>query len=505
MSAPHDGGRMRGRMKIRLFGKRIKKVGCAMLIAVPMIGMMAFAAGMTAQAKSEPVIQSGIYAESIDLSGKTQAEAAAEIAAYVEGLKGVEVTLLAAGDNEVKVTAGDLGIAWNNPELVEEAANLGTKGNVIERYKAIKDLEKTNKVLEIELQFDVQAINDVLVAKCAKYDQKPVNYSLKRENGKFQVIDGREGYTLDVETSIDAVYGYLTQEWDGRPCSIALDVVVAQPLGSREELAQVKDVLGSYSTSYETSSDSRGSNVEVGGSKMNGFTLYPGEEFSSREAMAPFTAENGYFEASSYLNGRVVDSIGGGVCQVSSTLYNAVLLAEIEVTMRYNHSMTVSYVAPSADAVIASSAGKDFIFRNNTDAPIYIEAYTRNRKLTFNIYGRETRDPKRSVRYESEILETIVPSADEITVDPAQPLGYLYKEAAHVGYKARLWKIVTENGVEVSRTRVNSSSYKMTPRRATVGVATGNAEAYAEIMAAIGTSNIDHVEGVLARLIAPAE
>lgn len=480
------------------------KAACGIGVSISAIGLLVLAAGMPVHAKSALVIKDGIYAEGIDLSGKTQAQAEAEIAAYVEGLEGVEITLSAAGGNKIKVTAGDLGISWNNPELVEEAVALGTKGNVIERYKAIKDLERAKRVLDIALQFDVQAINDVLVKKCAKYDQKPVNFSLKRENGKFQVVEGQTGSILDVETSIDAVYGYLTQKWDGKPCSIALDVVEAQPLGSREELAQVKDLLGSYTTAYQASSDSRGSNVEVGCRKMNGFTLYPGEEFSSQKAMAPFTAENGYFEASSYINGRVVDSVGGGICQVSTTLYNAVLLAEMEVTMRYNHSMTVSYVPPSADAVIATSVGKDFKFINSTDAPIYIEGYTRNRQLTFNIYGRETRDPKHAVRYESEILETIVPQADEITADPAQPLGYLAKESAHIGYKARLWKIVTENGVEVSRTRVNSSNYNMAPRRATVGVATGNATAYAEIMAAIGTANIEYVEGVLARLAAPA-
>lgn len=106
---------------------------------------------------------------------------------------------------------------------------------------------------------------------------------------------------------------------------------------------------------------------------IDGTLLYPGDEFSTYETVAPFSEANGYYMAGSYLNGKVVDSIGGGICQVSTTLYNAVLLAELDVTMRYNHSMVVSYVDPSADAAIAESSGKDFKFVNNTDYPIYIE------------------------------------------------------------------------------------------------------------------------------------
>ena len=208
--------------------------------------------------------------------------------------------------------------------------------------------------------------------------------------------------------------------------------------------------------------------------------------------------------AGSYVSGKVVDSLGGGICQVSTTLYNAVLLAELEVTERYNHSMIVGYVDPSADAAIAESSGKDFKFVNNTDAPIYIEGYTHDKQITFNIYGKETRAAGHSVRYESEVLETITPPADQIYADAGQPIGYIVTESAHIGYKARLWKITMENGVEVSREQVNSSTYKMVPRSATVGTATSDPQAYEEIMAAIGTANIDHVKNVAAALNARA-
>jgi vancomycin resistance protein YoaR len=468
--------------------------------------VLALSFGMTVHAEEKGEIKNGIFAGEIDLSGMSVEQAEAALTAYVDGLRGTEITLLAGGDHSVVVTAEALGIRWSNPELVSEAAEVGTHGNVIERYKILKDLEYENLIYPIELEFDLQAISDILTNECAKYDVKAVNTGLKRENGEFQIIEGQTGYALDVETSIDLVYNYLTGEWDHKPCQIPLDVAVEEPKGSTEELAQVKDILGSFTTSYSTSGPSRSANVENGCNLINGITLYPGEEFSTYQAVAPFSVDNGYYMAGSYINGKVVDSLGGGICQVSTTLYNAVLLSELEVTQRHNHSMIVTYVDPSADAAIAESSGKDFTFVNNYEYPIYIEGYTENKRITFNIYGKETRDPGREVIYESEVLEVNRPATDNLQANASQPIGYVaVAESAHIGYKARLWKVVKENGVEVSREQINSSSYKMVPRTAIVGVATDNPQAYEEIMAAIGTGNLDHVRNVAAMLTAPPQ
>lgn len=473
--------------------------------AVMVLGMCVVFPGLTAHAEEKDTIKPGIYADTIELSGKTADQAAEEITKYVDSLKEVEIILLAGGNQEVPVTAGDLGIKWSNTGLVEEAAQLGTVGNVIERYKILKDLEYENKVYKIEFDFDINAINSILTDKCSKYDQNAVNLSLNRVNGAFTIIPGQTGYRLDVESSIDTVYNFLTQEWNHEPSSIALNIKTEEPKGSEEELAQVKDVLGTFTTAFKESGASRSANVTNGAQLINGSTVYPGEEFSTYEKVSPFTKEHGYYMAGAYLNGKVVDSLGGGICQVSTTLYNAVLRAELEVTERHNHSMIVTYVDPSADAAIAESAGKDFRFVNNTDYPVYIEGIVQNKNITFTIYGKETRDSGRKVTYVSEVLEKNVPPADLIYPDAGQPIGYIVKESAHIGYKARLWKVVTENGKEVSREQVNASSYKMVPRSATVGTATADPNAYEEIMAAIGTNSIDHVMNVIALLNAQAQ
>ncbi|MCM1058424.1 MAG: VanW family protein [Firmicutes bacterium] len=478
-----------------------KKIGRGGLcLALTLVCFLLF--GIPVRAEGGETIKPGIYAGDIELSGMTREQAEAAVEAYVKSLEETRIVLQYGTAAEVTVTAGELGIAWANPEIVTEAAELGTRGNVIERYKMLKDLEHENKIYPIELSFDIQTISNILTDKCAVYDQEAVDYGLVREDGEFRIIQGQQGYFLDVETSIDLINDHLTQDWDCQPCAIALDVTVEEPRGSMEELAQVKDVLGSFTTSFKSSGPSRSANVENGCHLIDGTLLYPGEEFSAYKAVSPFSEANGYYMAGSYINGKVVDSLGGGICQVSTTLYNAVLLAELEVTERHNHSMVVSYVPRSADAAIAESSGKDFRFVNSMEYPIYIEGYIDKKQITFNIYGKETRDPNREVIYESEELEVNVPPSDEIYADASKPIGYIVSEGAHIGYKAKLWKIVKENGKEVSRTLVNSSTYKMVPRSATVGTATDDPAAYEQIMAAINSGSVDQVKAVIASLTA---
>lgn len=455
---------------------------------------------LSVRAAGEVTLKEGVLIQGMDLSGMNKAEAVEAVERYIEEtLRPVQVTLLTSNNTEVQVTVGDLGISWSNPQILDEALAIGTEGNVITRYKVLKDLQREPVNYELTFSYDINSINEILTQQCSQYDQQVINATLKRENGAFTVIEGQTGYYLDVELSIDTVYDYMTQEWDLQPCTIALDVTVTEPRGTAQELDQVTDLLGSFTTSFSSSGADRSANVTNGCRLIDGTTLYPGEEFSTYEKVAPFTQKNGYYMAGSYLNGKVVDSLGGGICQVSTTLYNAVLKAELEVTERHNHSMIVTYVEPSADAAIAESSGKDFKFVNNLDIPVYIEGIIQGKTITFNIYGHETRSSSRKVTYESKVLEVINPPGELLYAEAGQPIGYLVKgDSAHIGYKAQLWKVVTENGVEVERTQINSSSYKMVPSSYHVGVATADPNAYAAIVDAINSGSVANVRNVIA-------
>lgn len=457
------------------------------------------------QAQEEEKILAGIYIEDMPMEGKTAAEAEALIDEYVNQLMGKNIKLVAVHEGEVIITPADIGFFWSNREIITEAAAIGQKGNIVQRYKTKKDLQFENKVFELEFDIDKQLLKNVLKEKCSIYNVEAKNPTLKRVNDEFIIEKGQTGCVIDEEASLNRIYEYFVEEWDGQDDSVALVAVTQELSFGEEDLKRVKDVLGTFSTSFKTSNSSRSANVRNGCELINGITLYPGEEFSCYEAVAPFSVENGYYMAGSYLNGRVVDSLGGGICQVSTTLYNAVLLAELEVTERHNHSMIVTYVSPSADAAISESSGKDFKFVNNTQAPIYIEGYTTDDKqIVFNIYGEEERPGSHSVAYKSEVISQTYPDTEVIYVNEALPVGEVSVQSAHIGYKANLWKIIYENGEEVKREKVNSSSYAMAPRTATVGVATADPNAYNEIMAAIATNNIDHVKNVAAALAAAA-
>ena len=462
-----------------------------------MLALALFVPVSSAKAASDTILQ-GVFIGDVDVSGMTRDEASAAVSKYIEELGTKNVTLKGKSeDQKVTVQMSDCGLGWANHDVIEEAYELGRAGNIVERYKAKKDLQNSTRHFDVQFSFNDDAIYKILEVDCAYFNVGKKNYNLTKEGDNFVISDGQVGYVLDEQASLKNIEAYIQNDWTHDDCSIDVTIEEDQPLGSKEDLAKVKDVLGTFTTSYSTSGAARSANVANGCSLINGTTLYPGEEFSVLDTITPFTEANGYFPAGSYLNGLVVESVGGGICQVSTTLYNAVLKAELEVTERHNHSMIISYVDPSMDAAIAESGGKNFKFVNSTDYPIYLEGVTTSDKhITFTVYGVETRPASHRVEYKSEVLETIPAGADQIVADASQPIGVIAKQSAHIGYKAQLWKITYENGEETGREVVNSSNYKMVPRIITVGTATADPTAAAQIATAIATGDINQISAV---------
>lgn len=432
------------------------------------------------------VIPDNIYIGEIAVGGMTANEAAAEVQSYVEGSIGMEFELKAE-ENSVKAGAADLGITWANPDVVDLALGFSKSGNLLERYKAKKDLEVSAKVFDIEYTIDTETAAAFLDASIESLNQEAIDSGLVRENGEFKITDGQSGIEVDKEASLKELQSFFDEEWDGADAQIDLVVDVVEPRGTTEELQKVKDVLGSFSTEFNTSASGRKTNVRNATSKINGTVVYPGDEFSVYDVIAPMTVENGYALGGAYENGTVIESVGGGVCQVSSTLYNAAIRAELEITERYPHSMLVSYVKPAMDAAIAGTY-KNLRFINSTDAPIYLEGYCAGDVLYFNIYGHETRDPNREISFESETVSEEAPQVQ--IVASSSPVGTVETtQSAHIGKTAILWKIVKENGVEVSREKVNTSRYQSSPKIISVGTASSNPDASAAVTAAIASQD----------------
>lgn len=437
----------------------------------------------------EKTIPDGIYVGEFSLGGLTKEKAEEEVATYVDGLSDRTISLDVDGTT-VETTARDLGYAWSNENVVEAAASHALEGNLIRRYMGTKDLEKNPVHIEIETSVDEEKVDAFIKKTCAGIVGAPVDASIVRENGTFKITPGSSGKVVDLDATSQAIDEALTggasgiggenkttegaeavpaEDADGMVIKVSAVVNEEEPRIKEDDLKSIKDVLGTCTTDFSSSGEARSKNLANGAKKINGKILMPGDTLSGYECMSPFTTDNGYFTAAAYENGQVVDSVGGGVCQIATTLYDASLMAELTITQRQNHSMIVNYVKPSMDAAIAGTY-KDIKITNPYDTPIYVEGGTSGRKLTFTIYGKETRPANRKVEYISETLGTTDPGAPKEKVDNSLAPGTRKQvQSAHTGLKSRLWKVVTVDGVETERTILHTDTYNASKAIVLVG------------------------------------
>lgn len=413
------------------------------------------------------VICEGVKVGQIEIGGMSGEEAQQAVNAYKEGRLNRVVEVDVSGQT-VSATVGELGYAFSAGDFLEKAMSVGKSGTMIENYKQIKEASQGKISYPIEATFDDNALKKFVKKKCRKLCTEAKNATVKMKDGNFVYTKSREGVSLDVDETCQQIKQAIDEAQGEDVIRVTANVKVEQPKVSYEAAAKCKDKIGTFSTNFSAGNVNRSKNLANAARLINGSVIYPGETFSVHDTISPLTEENGYYEAASYNNGKVEDSLGGGVCQVSTTLYNAVLRAELEIAERSPHSMVVSYVQPSMDAAIAGDY-KDFKFKNNTDVPVYIQGGTYGGTISFTIYGEETRSSDRKIRFESEVTDTIEPGADKVTYDKTKPESYMtVTQQAHTGYKAKLWKIVTENGKE-TKTQINSSTYSASPRYVTKG------------------------------------
>lgn len=477
--------------------QRILVLGGAVL-AVALIVFFAcyFTARSAVNKVPENIICDNIFIDDIDVSGMNAKEAKAALKEKLTEYQALKITLKAE-EAKVDVTLGDLGFEMKSTDkLIEKAVAYGKEGSIWNRHSDIKALEENKKVIKATYTVDAKAVEKVIAEKMPELENAAKNATITRSNGTFVFTDEVKGVAIDSAESVKAIETYFNKKWAKKDGSVELVTKIDEPKVTRAQLENVKDLLGTFTTTCGTGGG-RVQNIVTGAKHINGAVLMPGEVYSANAAMEPYTFDNGYAEAGSYENGKVVQSMGGGICQVSSTLYNAVILAELEIVERAAHSMLVSYVEPSMDAAIAGDY-KDLKFKNNSDTPIYIEGYVSGGKITFNIFGKETRSASREIKYVSEVVSST--PAGEKFVASGDPVGTIKKASSgYTGMKAKLWKVVYENGVEVSREVVNNSSYRASAAVFNVGTASDNAEAAAIVGNAIASNDRATIEAAVSQ------
>ncbi len=383
---------------------------------------------------AEKKIPHGITIGDIDAGGMTEEELMNQANEYVSTVTSKNIELLIDG-KELDLSAGELGYYWKNTGIVKEAATYCQEGNIIERYKHEKDVQKEGISYDFEMAVDDDVLRHTLETKGSSYNVYHVNASLTKTAEGFDITPESSGKILDVDDSVKELHEYLMDDWDEKEGRKELKVIKDLPTSTKADCAKVKDMIGTFSTSFSGSSG-RNKNLENGMRLLNGITIGVGETISVNSYLEPWTTDNGWVPGGTYVNGKVENTLGGGICQVSTTLYNAALNAELEIVERNCHSMTVGYVPLSMDAALAGT-WKDLKIQNNTSTPVYIEGIYAPGKITFNIYGLETRPSNRTVQYVSQRVSS-----------------------SSSYYTSQLLKRVYIDGVLQSESVVNTSSYK---------------------------------------------
>lgn len=442
--------------------------GRLFLAAVSLACCFSFSSLAVEAPEGEDIAQ-GVYVEDIDVGGMTHEEVLAAIDGRTAAIAQAPVTITFGGtvaedgtvvtDKILTTTLGELGLTCTNPDVINGVERVGRTGSLIYRYKQLKDLDNESLVFDLTYSLDEGRVNEFIANNSAPFNVEPVNATISKNRDGFSVTDSQVGMAVDVAGTAAAVMSAGAAWESSEPLSVAAAVTETQPYYTREALSTIQNQLGQYHTNY-SGGDSLGRNInlKVGTSLINGSVVMPGEVFSANAAMEPYTEDRGWAYGGSYTaDGQVEQTLGGGICQISSTMYNAALDAEVGIAQRNNHSMTVSYLPIGLDAAIAGD-WKDLKIQNNYPTPIYIECYASRGTLYFAIWGQETRPANRTVNYYS--VETS--SWEEPPVyqdDPTLPLG---QEAVSyngsVGRTSVTYKEVKVDGV-VTETSVVSEDY----------------------------------------------
>lgn len=338
------------------------------------------------------------------------------------------------GTDTMTIYAGKPGVNFDSA-AVEQVLDEKIRLMDFEPYEVSVELSETP-------QIDIDKIAEQVIGD-------PVSATVSKEDGKT-IIPEKVGVQFDVEEA-RAIIG------DGSAASYEIPVTTTAAKVTAEKLEEVlfRDTLASCSTSLNEGNVPRTNNVRLASAAINGTILNPGEEFSYNNVVGERTTERGYQSAGAYSGNEIIDEVGGGVCQPSSTLYMAVLRADLEVTQRVNHSFTVAYTPLGEDATV-SWGGPDFCFKNDTDYPIKILAEQSNGQLTMTIVGTKTSD--KTVTTRTEVIETYTPQRIE-KKDNSMMVGQSRVEVSGIpGYSTRTYKIITENG-QTTEELANTSNY----------------------------------------------
>ena len=333
----------------------------------------------------------------------------------------------------------------------------GTKGLLVQKeelsnsiIKEIKELDKKYDVITIPTETVEPEEIDLEKIRNEIYKEPQDAYVSKNPTTVHTHVNGVD-FAISMEEAEKII------EEDKKEYIIPLKITV--PKKTIEDLGEeaFPDKLATYTTRYDPSNKNRSNNIAISTEKIDGTIIMPGEIFSYNQIVGERTIAAGYKEAGAYAGGKVVQDVGGGICQTSSTLYNAALLANLEITDRSNHQFLTSYVSAGRDATV-SWGGIDFQFKNTRSYPIKIEASAKNGVCTMSIYGI-----KEETEYEVVIQSVVlsyIPYTTKYENDPTLEEGKeVVEQSGYTGCTSEAYRILKLNGEVVSKTLLSKDTY----------------------------------------------
>lgn len=351
----------------------------------------------------------------IDVSGLTKTEATQIISQNLtEELNNLTINLK-SGEQTWEISGKDFEYVGNIENPLTELIEYGRTGNIFEKKKV------ENKIKEEGLEINIP-YNNIFGGMQEKIDeicnQIEIKYSTPQikfdPNAKtmFSIDKGQVGYIVDKDTLNSEIDKAISQK---TPQTIEIPLTEVIPETDYDKLLNEIGKVSQFSTSYSTSSTKRKNNIKKALSCFNGMIVMPNQEISFNETTGPRTKENGYENANIIIDGNYVSGTGGGVCQASTTLYNALLLANMEILSVHHHSLPASYVPLSFDAMV-SEGYADLIFKNTSNSPIFIKTICDENNVTVEIYGKSLED-NLQIKTRTELVKIIPHKGDKILTD----------------------------------------------------------------------------------------
>ena len=437
---------------------------CAGLVLV--LSLMLMVAGTLPEADK---LYIHTYIHGVPVGGMTAAQAEATLMNHFQPVLDGQTVQYTIDEHMVAAfTFADFGANFDFAPLVQDAMQYSASRSLLSRMRRMfKRGHAVNTPVGINIV--PQRMESVLSGLGRALGKPAQNAGFKMENGSIAVTAESPGFEVDLPAADAATRQVLGRLTSG-VAPLTLHSVLPRYTTAHFQFDIA--VLGTFQTKYAGANDDpRLFNLRRAADKIHNQVVHPGEVFSAGAVIGAHRADSGYKPAVVLVRGEPVEDIGGGVCQVVSTLYNAALLAELSIVQRHNHSAPVSYVENGFDATIAGDY-YDLKFKNNTPHPVLITSQAQDGNLTLSIHGYEGRPPNRRIRFEARQLEILDDESYREVVDAGIPVGERQvRLLPRQGFRVALYKHVYIDGQAVETVEVNTSVYK--PLQGVIAIGAG--------------------------------